>query len=579
MNRSNINPEPRKNSYNLRIFLLLSILALFLFIVIARLFTLQVANHGYYETLAANQHGTNTTITPVRGDIYLSSFSGTPLLVATTVSKNMVYAVPKEVVDKEKTAITLASLLDMKQEDVLPKISGLGSFSSIKKEVTDQEAKSIKTLKLPGIYFEPQDDRFYPEKNLASQVLGFLGYKGDDRVGQYGVEGKFQEKLAGTKGSLGAETDGAGRIINVASRDFVPATNGDDVYLTLDPAIQYKAQEVLADAVQKHGADGGSVVVMNPKTGAILALANYPDFDPNNYGKVKDQSVFTNRSATGEYEPGSVFKAVTLAAAVNEGKVTPETTFENTGSLQIDDKVIKNSDPTKFLGQQNMVTMLDESLNTGAVFAEQQIGNETFKKYVERFGFGKSTTIEVPQTVGNINNLDKKGDIFFATAAYGQGITVTPIQMVTAYSAFANGGKMVSPYLVSKIVHPDGDEQDMRPKDPQEIIDPKTASTISAMLVDVIENGHGKQAGVKGYYIAGKTGTAQVASNNGTGYDNTRNIGSFVGFGPVDNPQFLMLVRIDNPRDVKFAESTAAPAFGAIAQFILNYLKVPPSRQ
>jgi len=580
MNRIGPNPESKtKNSYNLRIFFLLSCLTLVIALIATRLFSLQVASHGYYQELAASQHGKDTTIKAARGDIFLSSFSGAPLLVATTVAKNMVYAVPKEIADKENTAAKLAGFLDLSRAEILGKISGTSSFASLKKDLNDSESKQIKALKLAGIYFQPQDTRLYPERNLASQVLGFLGFKGDARVGQYGIEGKFETELAGTEGSLGAETDAAGRVINVASRDFVPARDGDDFYLTIDPAIQFRAQEVIGKSVMQHGADSGSVVIMNPKTGAILAMANYPDFDPNNYGKVKDLGFFSNIAVSGAYEPGSVFKAITMAAAINEGKVTPDTTYEDLGVVTVDDKQIKNSDG-KAHGIQNMIQALGESLNTGLVFVQQQIGNDKFKEYVQRFGFGKPTSVELPsQPAGNLENLNKRGDVFFATASFGQGLTVTPIQLLQAYTAFANGGKLIQPYIIDRIVHADGREDKPRPGKPVEVIDSKTSSTISAMLVDVVENGHGKQAGVKGYYIAGKTGTAQVASTTSAGYDKDRNIGSFVGFGPVENPEFLMIVRIDNPRDVKFAESTAAPAFGEIAQFILNYMKVQPSRQ
>ncbi len=554
-------------------------LGLSMIIIAARLFVLQIVNQNYYQTQAKNQRGFSVTIDPKRGDIYLAGLSQTPVLVATTVSKNMVYAVPKEISDPAAVAGSLAGHLGLSTKDLISRISGSGSYSPLVRDLTEEQAKAIKALKVKGIYIQAQDTRFYPEKNLASQVIGFLGYRGDARVGQYGVEGTYDDQLAGTRGSLGAETDSRGRLITVASRNFTPAQNGDDIYLTIVPAIQYKAEEVLTKAVMDHGADRGSVTVLDPKTGAILAMANYPDVDLNNYGKAPDLSVFANQILTGDYEPGSVFKAITLAAALNEGKITPSSTYENTGSIQVDDKVIKNSSPNDFLGSQNMVTVLDESLNTGAVYAQQQIGNDKFKDYVKKLGFGQAVNFELPNHGGNVDNINKKGNVFFATASFGQGISVTPLQMIQAYSAFANGGSMVQPYLVDKIVKPDGEEQKNKPAKPQNVLESKTASTISAMLVDVIENGHGKKAAVKGYYIAGKTGTAQVASTTASGYDPNRNIGSFIGFGPVDDPKFLMLVRIDNPKDVKFAESTAAPAFSQIAQFILNYLQVPPSRQ
>jgi cell division protein FtsI/penicillin-binding protein 2 len=465
--------------------------------------------------------------------------------------------------------------------EVANKISGTGSFTVIKKQVEDPVARKLELLKLKGVYLQEQDVRFYPQKDLAAQVIGFLGYDSKDRekrVGQYGVEGKYQDKLAGNAGVLDADTDPLGTWITTASRSFVPASDGDDIYLTIDPLIQYKAEEILKTTLSSHGADSGTIVVVNPKTGAVLAMANVPEFDLNNYGKVEDQSIYNNKVLSADYEPGSVFKPLTMAAAINEKKVTPQTTYKDEGVLQIDDKQIKNSDPTP-LGEQNMIQVLVQSLNTGAVFAQQQIGNDIFKKYVERFGFGKSVKFDLSgQVTGDVKNLDRKGNIFFATASYGQGITVTPLQLIQAYTALANGGKMMTPYVVNKIVHDDGSEDIPRPESGIQVIQPQTAAQISAMLVDVVENGHGKKAAVPGYYIAGKTGTAQVAYKDRSGYDPNTNIGTFIGFGPRENPQFLALVRIDNPKDVKFAESTAAPAFGELANYILTYLQVPPSR-
>ncbi|MBI4363307.1 MAG: hypothetical protein HY545_00455, partial [Candidatus Doudnabacteria bacterium] len=249
------------------------------------------------------------------------------------------------------------------------------------------------------------------------------------------------------------------------------------------------------------------------------------------------------------------------------------------GEVQVNDFKIKNSDG-KANGVQNMSQVLEKSLNTGIVFVEQQLGHDNFKKYVERFGFGKPSDVQLSGEVpGDLNNLNKKSDIFFATAAFGQGITVTPLQLIAAYTAIANEGKMMKPYIVSKVVHPDGSEQEAYPQELGQIIDSKVSATLSAMLVNVVENGHGKRAAVKGYYIAGKTGTAQVAYKDRSGYDPSKNIGTFVGFGPVDDPRFLMLVKVDDPKDVRFAESTAAPAFGSIADFILHYYQIPPSRQ
>jgi cell division protein FtsI/penicillin-binding protein 2 len=572
-------PNGQNNSYSIRIFLLLALITVFIFLIGFRMFNLQVLNHTYYAALASDQHEFEKTILPGRGEIFLNSVGNQqPVLAATNLTKNLVVAVPKDISDKQGTAAKLAAVLGLPVAEILEMISGTGSYVEIMKQVDDDTAKELKDMALVGIRTEPHTIRYYPEKNLASHVLGFLGFKGDLRVGQYGIEGKYEQELAGSTGVMGIEKDLAGRWITVASRNFVPAQNGQNIFLTLDSAIQYKAQEVLKKTVEQHGAAQGSVIVADPKTGAILGMANYPDFDPNEYNKISDIAHYSNISLTADYEPGSVFKPITMAAAINEGKISPDTTYEDTGSVEMDDFRIKNSDGKSY-GIQNMTQVLEKSLNTGLVFVEQQLGHSNFRKYVERFGFGKKTKIELPNEVfGNIDNLQKKGGIFFATASYGQGITVTPIQLITAYTALANGGKMMKPYIVDRIVHPDGKESKTEAEKIDQVIDSKTAAQISAMMVNVVENGHGKRAGVKGYYIAGKTGTAQVPYKDKVGYDPSKNIGSFIGYGPVDNPKFLMLVRIDHPKDVNFAESTAAPAFGEIASFILNYLQVAPSR-
>jgi len=572
-------PAPQNNSYHLRIFLLLGLVTCFITLIIFRMFSLQVLNHEYYAALASDQHGLDKTLLAGRGEIYMNSAgSDEPVLAATNLTKQIVYAVPKDITEPNVVAAKVSAALGMPVAEILPKLVGDGSYSIIKKQVDDQTAKLIRDMEIFGIGMEPEIIRFYPERNLASHVLGFLGFKGSSRVGQYGIEGNFNEALAGSNGIVGLEKDVAGRWITVASRNLVPARNGDNVYLTIDSAIQYKVQEVLKRTVEEQQAAQGSVIVLNPKSGAVMAMANYPDFDPNEYSKVSDIRTYSNMALTANYEPGSIFKPITMAAAMNEDKVQPDSTYEDMGVVEMDDFKIKNSDG-KANGVQTMAQVMEKSLNTGMIHVEQQLGHSSFKDYVYDFGFGEKTEVELPNEVlGNLDNLEKKGNIFFATASYGQGISVTPMQMITAYTALANGGKLMKPYVVDRLVHPDGKESKTEPEKVRQVIDAKTAAQISAILVNVVENGHGKRAAVPGYYIAGKTGTAQVAYTDRVGYDPSKNIGSFVGYGPVDNPQFLMLVRIDHPKNVNFAESTAAPAFGEIASFILNYLQIPPTR-
>ena len=308
-------------------------------------------------------------------------------------------------------------------------------------------------------------------------------------------------------------------------------------------------------------------------------MCSLPDFDPNNYSGVKDVGVYNNTAIFSPYEPGSVFKAITMAAALDSGAVTPDMTFEDVGYVQLDDFTIRNA-LEKVYGLQTMTAVLEQSINTGVIFAEQRTGHDQFYEVVKRFGFGEKTGITLPsEKPGDLRNLDRGGDVHFATAAFGQGITVNLLQLAEAYAAIANGGRLMKAMLVEKIDRKNGSVETIAPQEIRQVVSPKAAYTLGAMLVNVVENGHGKRAAVPGYYIAGKTGTAQIARTDGRGYDPDRAIGSFIGFGPIDDPRFVIAVKITDPRAVRFAENTAAPTFGEMAKFLVNYYQIPPSRQ
>jgi cell division protein FtsI/penicillin-binding protein 2 len=357
------------------------------------------------------------------------------------------------------------------------------------------------------------------------------------------------------------------------------AIDGSDLVLTIDRTIQFVACDRLHKAVERHNADGGSVLIMDAESGAILAMCGSPDYDPNKYSEVKDVSVYNNPAIFFQYEPGSVFKPITMASALNEGKVGLETTYLDKGSVQIVPHEIKNSD-LKAYGIQTMAQVLEKSLNTGVVFAMKALGADEFRRYVKLFGFGEETGVELMTEVnGDISSLSKRGEIYSVTASFGQGIAVTPLQMVRAFGAIANGGSLMRPYIIDEIRRSDGTRQVTEPYEIRRVISQRSSVILGNMLVSVVENGHGKRAGVPGYYVAGKTGTAQVPRSDGKGYEKDITIGSFIGFAPVRNPRFVMLTRIDHPRDVQWAESTAAPLFGEIAKFLLQYLNVPPERE
>jgi len=406
------------------------------------------------------------------------------------------------------------------------------------------------TITINGLGQSGRNYRYYPEKNIGANMLGFVSLENDDDLigrGQYGLEGAFDDILMGRAGSMKGERS-ANKATILQGRDYQQQTNGSDLILTIDRSIQNIACSKLLATVAKHQADSGSVIIINPKTGAILAMCSAPDFDPNNFQSVKDLRQFNNQPTFEAYEPGSIFKAITMAIGIDQGKVTPQTTYNDAGSVMVGKNKINNSD-FKGRGVVNMVRVLQDSLNTGMVFVLNRLGIDTFRDSLKKFGFGQPTGIELDsESSGNLNNLYRKfgQEINAATASFGQGINVTTLQMAMAFGVLANEGKLMKPYLVEEIVAPDGSRIKAEPQVVEQVISPQAARTVSGMLVNVVEDGHGKKAGVDGYYVAGKTGTAQVPSKDGRGYLANINIGSFAGYAPVEDPIFVMVVRIED---------------------------------
>lgn len=437
---------------------------------------------------------------------------------------------------------------------------------------------------LPGFGFDLEKYRYYPEKEIASHILGFVSYVDNKAAGKYGLEEFFNDDLFGKYGSLKSEKAGQSNTVIVNDREYVKPENGSDLVLTIDRNVEFVACEKLREAVKKHGADGGSVIILNPKTGAIIAMCSVPDFDPNNYKDVENIRIYNNPATFDQYEPGSVFKVITMAIAIDQNKVSPSTTYNDPGEIMIKGwpKPIRNSDfDTKGgHGIVDMNAVLENSLNTGAIFAMRQVGPKIFADYVKNFGFGEKTGIELgSESAGNIDNLlvNKVKEIDAATASFGQGIAVTPLQMIMPYQAIANKGILMKPYIVKEIIRSDGKKEEIIPKQIRRVISSKTADTMSAMLVNVVEKGHSNKAYIQGYYIGGKTGTAQIATAGG--YLKNQYIHTFIGIAPIENPTFVMLTKMDSPKDVTYAEGSVVPLWKDIADFMLKYYQVAKTRQ
>jgi len=547
---------------------------------IVRLYFIQVVSHDKWVAIAENQHNAFQELSADRGEIYIHDGEDRyPLAV--NREYQMVYASPKDVVEKDRAALELARILGLDAGVIKNKLDRPNDpFEIIKKRLNDEEIARINELGLKGIAFLPEKYRYYPAGELASQVIGFASLRENGRVGGYGIESSKDGILRGETGTVSQEKDAAGRWLPLSDRLIVSPKNGESLLLTIDRVIQYETEKILKDSVERYEADSASAIVMDPKTGNILSMVSFPQFDPNNYSEEEDYSVFLNPVVSMTYEPGSVMKPIVMAMGIEEGKVSPTTEFVDTGSESVAGYVIHNSE-NKVYGRSTMTKVLDQSINTGVIYVEKLIGNQTFGDYFTRFGFGKKTNIGLPaELAGSIRNLENtRSNISFFTASFGQGVTTTPLQMLDAYVVFANGGKLIRPNIIDRIIHSDGREEKIQPEIVRQVLSEETSHTIGMMLRSVVVNGHGKRADVPGYQVVGKTGTAQVAKSDAKGYEDGLSIGSFVGYAPLDDPRFVVLVKLDNPKKVEWAESSAAPTFSQIMKFLLEYAKIKPTEE
>lgn len=563
---------------NWRLYGLVSVVIGIASVIILKLYILQIHRHSTYVALAENQHERNTELKATRGEIFLQD-ENEPYPIAVNRELQMAYAVPREMKDVDLAIKSLSEALSMDRNELKEKLSDPEDmFEILKKKLSEDEVRKIREAKISGIYLAPESFRYYPAGELGSQIVGFVGSNGDQQKGMYGVEASLEKVLRGESGMLSQEGDSRGRWISVSDRDVQEAKNGPDVILTINHTVQFEVEKILKSAMDKFSADGATAVVMESKTGRILAMANQPSFNPNDFASTENISRFNNPAVSEPYESGSVFKAFTEAIGMDDGKISPDTTYVDTGVVVEAGYDIRNSD-LKSNGVQTMTEVLEKSLNTGVIYIEKLVGNKKFGEYVKMFGFGEKTGIEVPGEVpGNIRNLASiKSDINFFTASFGQGISVTPLQLAMGYGALANNGTLMKPQIVQELRHDNGEVEEIEPEEVRQVISPEASKQISTMLRSVVTNGHGKRADVPGYLVGGKTGTAQVAKTGSKGYEEGINVGSFAGYAPTNDPQFVVLVKLINPKGVEWAESSAAPTFGQIMKFLLEYYKVKPT--
>lgn len=544
---------------------------------IGRLFYLQVINHDFYVAMAATQHWAVDKIPAKRGNIYVEDhITGELYPLAGRQTLNLVAAMPKEVKDKKEAARRLSPVIGTEESKIADALENNHTYVVLGHGLSFEAAEKVRAFGLEGIQVHEEEARYYPEGSLASQLLGFVN---DDGEGKYGLEEEFDDILSGTPGIYNAEIDPTGKKIVFGEDVSKEPIHGSSLVLTINRDVQKKAEELLGSQVQKFKAEGGSIIVMDPDNGEVIAMANNPTYDPSHIRTNTNYGLYKNACVQDLYEPGSIFKVITMAIGLDSDVVEPDSEYEDKGQVVLDGHKIMNSD-RKTNGVQTMTQVLEKSLNTGTTYVMQLVGKNDFYKYlVDHFNLGKKTGIEQPnEAEGTIPGPAEVNDHTYATMSFGQSLSTTPIQMASAFAAVANGGKLVRPHLISETISPEGNKTATDNRPLKEIISEEVAAQLREMMVSVVKNGHGKQAGVKGYNIGGKTGTAQVPLKDGSGYDPSRNIGSFIGFGPAESPRFVVLAKIDSPHGVAWAESTAAPVVGSMFDFLFKYYQIPPTQ-
>ncbi len=524
-----------------------------------RAFWLQGVQGGKLASEAAYQQTDVVTVPGLRGSV-LDRF-GNPLAVSEDAKT--IYATPYQVKKPQQTAEKLASILGLEKAEVLKSLSEESGFAYVERKVQIPKAARVARLELPGIGELPDSRRTYPQGDLAAQTIGAVG---DENQGLTGLELGEESVLHGTDGERRIVNDALGEPIRLET--VKEASDGENLQLTLDPAIQKETEHALAEVGETYLPKGATAIVMNPRNSQVLAMANWPPVDPSDLENASPEDLLER--ATGfNYEPGSTFKAFTVSAALEEGVVTPTSTFTIPPSLQVADRTIEDAEEH---GTENLsvAEILAKSSNIGAVEIGEELGATRFSKWIDRFGFGRQTGVQFPgEEIGLVPKLDEYSGSTIGNLPMGQGLSVTPMQMIAGYDAIANGGMLRPPQLVEKI----GEEPVEEPRG-HRVISPVVAEQVRTMLEGVLApGGTASEVSVPGYNLAGKTGTAQVAEN-GT-YSKTKFIASFIGFAPAQDPRLLVAVVVDQPQGEIYGGSVAAPAFGKIAAFALPYLGVP----
>lgn len=553
-----------------RLLVYLIIMILIGFALLARLAWIQLVQGNDLKQKALEQSTLDVLVMPDRGTIF--DRNGQELAVS--ASAGMVTAIPRNIENPEKTAELLAPLLDMEEEDILNKINNKNYQEVLlKRKVPNETVLKIRELNLNGIEITDDTRRYYPNNNLASHVLGFTG---TDNQGLDGLEAMYDNVLTGVPGRVSTPKDAGGRKIDDSTSEYYEPEDGYNIVLTIDEVIQHYVEKAIDQAyIDNKPSKGISAIVMDPRSGEVLAMANRPDYNPNNpFSGSKDEwyNLWRNYAVSNTYEPGSVFKSITAAAALEEGVVTPEEEFYDPGYITVAGQRINCWRYYNPHGHETFKEGVQNSCNVVFVNVAQRLGKEKFYKYIDAFGFGQKTGIRLPgESTGIVNPVEKIGPVELATISFGQGISVTPIQMISAFSTLANGGKLMQPYIVKSVTNSAGEIiEEYKPTVVRQVISEETSAEMRDILEGVVADGTGHSAYIEGYRVAGKTGTSEK-------YQPGKYIASFAAFAPADDPRIAVLVVIDEPNSFShMGGAIAGPVVRSILTDTLRYLNIEP---
>lgn len=567
-----------KINHNLRIRLISLGIILIAGLLVSRLFFLQVVRGEVYSAQADSQYFKPVGDAFDRGSIFFTNRDGSPFSVATT-QQGFTIAINPSVLEKPSEAYeSLNKIIPIDKQDFDQKASKkTDPYEELVKKVPLSEADQIKALGISGVVVKKEKWRFYPGGSLASHVVGFMGYKGDEYAGRYGLEKYYEDILRRGQGgsfvSYFAEIFlGAGKKL---SGEFDHREG--DLVSSIEPTVQQFVEKTLKEALEKYSASAGGAIVMDPMTGEIVAMASWPSYDP---GKGQsDVAILSNPLVESVFEMGSTIKPLTVAAGLDTGAITADTTYYDAGSVQVRDATIKNYDG-EGRGTVPMQETLNQSLNTGMVFIVDKMGHEKFQQYILAYGVGEKTGIDLPDEVaGLVSNIESGRPVELSTASFGQGFALTPIATTRALATLANGGQLVKPYLVKQVKYENGFNYDVKPTYGRRVIKRETSEEITRMLVTVVDDALlGGTVKMDSYTIAAKTGTAQIAREDGRGYYDDRYLHTFFGYFPAYEPRFIVFLYAQNPKEVRYASQTLTAPFMEMAKYLLNYYQIPPDR-